>query len=162
MGGCNSSERANPAVELSETFKHIMKMTKVGEGHRLRHIYDTWPLLGDPVEISFVDAGGVLAKRESWPRSWTEVEDHLRNVHNLVEGDDHGKHPLREEDIDAIKQETVLNSAKPHITDEVVTWPCLQNLFRDAWEAQHGKMFLASEHRDGEPWHACNRARCIG
>lgn len=135
--------------EISKTMKQLMAIVKNGDGSRLMELYNRWDVSEEPKEITLADG----TKRMSWPKSWEHVEKELRDLHiNCGEND----FPLSDLDVASIKAETVDNAEKPWLTVECMTWPALQNVFRDAWVHVHGE-WKPAEHKEGMPFFALLR-----
>jgi len=156
--GCGGKSRENaelgsPRIEdKDKSMKRVMQITRNGNGSRLIFLYKWWPVEGAPVEITVKgEKEGEDAKRKSWPLKWSEVEKALRDLHTLA-GATTGA--LMEKDIAAIHAETVGNEDKPWLTEENMTWPGIQNLFRESFKKVYGKEFKDVE--EGEDWWALN------
>jgi len=117
----------------TEAIEKFIKKDKNGEWAFA--IYDDWYVSGDPVEIETADG----QKRMSWPKPWKEIEE-------LLEANGLGKIKGH------VKDETVGLDSLPHITDECVTWPCLQNLFRRCWVGVNGEWVKEEHEGDDDPY----------
>jgi len=136
---------------ISFAMQRVMRIAQNGNGTRLLKLFAWWPVEGAPTEIT-VKGGG---KRNSWPLPWAEVEKAFLELHTMC-GSTVGA--LSASDVDAIKKETVDNPEKPWLTEECMTWPGVQNVFREAWELSYKKEFKDSEHHEeGVDWFALNR-----
>jgi len=169
--GCGQSKKDRPTSRLpleagdcvqehqySSTFKIVMRLTRNGNGSRLIELYRRWPVPpNDEKEIVLQDGTTHL----SWPRSWEEVEKEFLELHDIctaLTGEMAGTGVLTAEEVAAIKAETVDNPKRPHIDENCVTWPCIQELFRDAWVAVHKREWDPAEHAAGMDWHVLLRS----
>lgn len=151
--GCNPSKNKHDPednagardYEYNDEFAMIMKLVQHGDGSRLFELYRMWPVDAEPIEIRLPDE----STRLSWPRTWEEVEQDLLNLHTACGEDDRA---LSQQEVDAIKACTVGNAKKSYIDEECVTWPSIQQLFRDAWVAQHKNPWRSEEHQAGMDW----------
>jgi len=158
--GCGESKKQHSGEatdriqerEYTESFKTVMAITKNGNGTRLMELYRRWPVPpGEEKEIKLQDG----STRLSWPRSWAEVENEFLELHVICQANDGA---LSAAEVAAIKAETVDNAEKPHIDENCVTWPCIQQLFRDTWMAVYKTDWKPAEHAEGMDWHVLLRA----
>jgi len=118
-------------------------------------LYNNWDVSGEPREITLADG----SKRMSWPLTWEQMEQYLKNLHVkdgvALEG------ALTETDIAAIKTETVDNADKPWLDEQTITWPAIQNVFRDAWILAYQKEWKPEEHAVGMDYHCLLRMNTL-
>jgi len=144
--GCGGSEEKQGetvvVAEHSEAMMKLAKMVKAGDGTRLMQMYQKWPVDGEAKDVKLADG----STRKSWPQTWAELEKEFAGLHNLV-GQADGA--ISADEIAAIKAETVDNADKPHVTADCVSWPAIQNVFRDAWVIAFDKPWDPAEHEEG-------------
>jgi len=164
--GCSESKKGESVPEvagkpseaagksLSEEMKRVIAIVKNGNGSRLLELYNRWPVDGEPVEITLADG----SKRKSWPRKWSDLEKDLLNLHVIV---NEPSGALCAEDVAAMKAETVGNPKKPHLTEDCMTWPGIQTLFRDAHEDAFHEKWDPQKHQMGMDYFACLRMNSL-
>lgn len=134
--------------------KLLSVLVKNSDGSRLMRLYQEWPVDGEPVDVKLADG----STRKSWPLTWAELEKELQNLH-VKAGAEDGK--LSDKEIAAVKAETVDNDKKPWVTSECVTWPSIQNVFRDAWVLANEKPWKPEEHQEGMDFFCLLRANTL-
>jgi len=137
-------------MECEADYKALLgiraQIKKDPEGKWVEAMYDAWPVDGDPVEVTMFDGN----KRKTWPRSWNDLEAIMT-----------GELGLEVEMAGHIKHRTVDNAALPNITEDSVTWPCIQNLIRDCWAEVNGEWKREEHAEEGAPYRGLLRTNTL-
>jgi len=131
------------AVWKDPLFQEVLKDK---EGLWAWKLYESWPIVGEPTEMTIFDG----SKRKTWPLPWSQICDVLKGL------------GLEEAVIHSIYNGTVGNPELPHITAASVMWPSIQNLVRNMWQDANSTAWVPAEHsQEGDPYHACFRLNTL-
>jgi len=149
--GCGGEENKE-TVAVEEEVKPdphlvIIKDFIAGDkaGAWVEAVYDAWSVDGDPSEVTMANG----QKRMTWPVKWADLEKMLADA------------GLGKEQVDAYHAKLVDNPDLPNITADCVTWPAVQNLTRDQWEAANGPWKREEHVPDGSPYRGLLRANTL-